>query len=307
MLHSRTDTEQDDTALRILSGCQYKVLRALVNRADKFGICFPGVPYLSAATGYNERHVNRALDALEAYNVLRYHRRGEWDDLTKRQLPNVMQLHPDYIHLAPQFEAEARELWDALIKRCGNDSVGLWSHTITNVSNQAPEPTPVDQRQLTSTNNQRHRATSNGKGQGAAADYANQPTGGKKAKSKNPNPEADQREAQTNQRNAHEQKSSVPPERPQYANPESINSNLPDAAHEGLAAQIKAFGIAMPLARGFVAEYGYKRAKLAYDQVAKMGQKAREPAAVFRSICQVRLADDFDRTHDAIFNNRKQS
>jgi hypothetical protein len=303
MLYSRTETEQDDIALRLLSGCQYKVLRALVNRADQHGICFPGVPYLSHATGYNRNYVQRALDALESHNLILYRRRDAWDDETRRQLPNVMQLNPDYIRLAPQFEVEARELWLALTEKCGIDSVLPWGGTITNDSNQAPEPTPVDQRQLTSTNNQRPL----NKADGAAADYANQHTRGKKAKDKNPDGGAEQREARTNQRNAHDQKSSVPPERPQYANPDSINTNLPDAAHEGLASEIRQFGISMPLARGFVVTYGYSRTKMAFDQVKKMGEKAREPAAVFRSIVQVRLADDAALAHEKIFGNRKQS
>lgn len=307
MLHSRTVTEQDDIALKVLSGCQYKVLRAMVNRADEFGICYPGVPYLSQATGYNARHVQRALEVLELYHVFLYRRRDAWDDETRRQLANVMQLSPDYMRLAPQFEPEARELWDALIKKCGHDSVRLWSPTITNVSNQAPEPTPVEPTSVTSTNNQRQRPLK--KVDGAAADYANQPEAQKaKRKKQKPDAETTQREAQTNQRNAHDaQKSSVPPERPQYANPESINSNLPDAAYEGLAAELRRIGISMPLARGFVVEYGYKRAKTAFDQVCKMGEKAREPAAVFRSILQVRLAEDAALAHDQIFRNRKQS
>lgn len=304
MPHSRTDTAQDDIALAVLSGCQYKVLRALVNRADERGICYPGVDYLAAATGYNRRHVTRALDVIEGHAVILYQRRDEIDQYTRRQLSNVMQINPDYISLSADAEPEAREMWRALIEKCGNDSARLWSHTITNVSNQAPKPTPVDQRQLTSTTNQRHRTPSASKSEGQGQPTGANPIGTGKAKNKKP-------AAKTDQRVAHPRdKSSVPPagtERAQYANPDSINSNLPDAAHEGLASEIRVFGISMGLARGFVVTYGYKRTKTAFDQVKKMGDKAREPAAVFRSIVQVRLADDFAAAQQQIFGNRKQS
>ena len=288
MPHSRTDIPQDDIALRVLSGCRYKVLRALVNRADERGICFPGDEYLAQATGYTRRSVQRSLIALDESLVIQYHRRDEWDNFTRRQLPNVMQINPDYICLAAEFEQEARELWDALIKRCGNDSVRLWSRTITNASNQAPEPTPVDQLQWTNTKNQGNRALTE-KGQ-------------KQVQGRNSPPAGHQREQ-------NDRESSVPPkpERPQYENPQLVNSNLPDAAHEGLASDLRKIGIAMPLGRGFVVEYGYKRTKLAFDQAVKMGEKAREPAAVFRSVLQVRLADDSALAHQAIFGKQKRS
>lgn len=306
MPHKRTDIEQDDIALLILSGCRYKVLRALCNRADSRGLCFPGTPYLAAATGYTERSVARSLAALNDLDVIRYARRDEHDPLTRRQLPNVMQINPDYISLDPKFELEARELWQSLTDQCGNRSAGLWC---------PGELTPNNQYKNyyhgSSTRDPAPKTTSASKAKGRAADYANPSAGtdsrrNEKAQDKNADREAIQREARNNQQaQPAEQTGSAP--RPKYANPESINSNLPDEAHERLASDIRQFGISMPLARGFVAEYGYKRVKAGYEAVREMGDKARQPGAVFRSIVQVRLVDDFALAHEQIFGNRKQS
>lgn len=289
MPHKRIDIAQDDIALRCLSGCRYKVLHALVNRADGRGICFPGDEYLAQATGYTRRSVQRSLAALAEALVIQYHRKDEWDNFTRRQLPNVMQVNPDYISLAAEFEAEARELWDALIERCGNDSVRLWSRTITNTKEPTPEPAPGVQFQIPNTKN--HQRSLNGTGQKPKAKSGSGATGHNDL---------------TNQREAPISKSSVPPDDAQYANPESINVNLPNHDHEALAADIRQFGISMPLARGFVVTYGYDRTKLAFDAVKKMGGKAREPAAVFRSIVQIRLAEEFALAQQKMFNIRKQ-
>lgn len=306
MPHSRTDIAEDDNALRYLSGCRYKVLRALVNRADKRGIAYPGDRALAEATGYTRRSVQRSLVALEEALVIQYHRRDAWDDLTRRQLPNVMQINPDYISLDKEFVLEARELWDALIKRCGNDSVRLWSRTLTNTKQPIPEPIPVS-----SSSEPTPRTTKSAlNGQGRGADYTNQLADGEdkkpKRKKQNPDREASQREARNNQRGEDAPKSSVPP-RPQYVNPELVNSNLPDEYHERLASDLRKIGISAPLGRGFIVTYGYQRTKLAYDAVTTMGDKAREPGAVFRSILQVRLVDDFALAHEKLFQNRKQS
>lgn len=283
MLHSRTDTEQDDNLLWCLPGCEYKAYRYLVNRADPIGVCYPKQATIAAAIHASEREVQRALDMLHDNCVFRYRRRNAVDPATRRRLHNVYQLNPLLLVIAAEFEAEAWSEWDALINQCGNVSTRLPSRI-----NQHQEPTPE-----TSTSEHAPETST-----------TNRPLteqGQKQGQGKKPDGEATQRTARNIQRDADAPKSSVPPERPQYANPESINSNLPDAAHEQLASDLRQFSIAMPLARGFVVTYGYSRVKLAFDQVKKMGEKAREPAAVFRSIVQVRLADDFALSHDRLF------
>lgn len=299
MPHSRTETEQDDIALRILSGCQYKVLRALVNRADPRGICFPGEEYLSGATGYNRRHVSRALEALESHFVIQYHRRNEWDNFTRRKLPNVMQINPDYISLAQEFEPEAREMWATLIQKCGNDSMRLWSHNITNTNDQLQNQHQVPSSREATTTNQ---PAAKRNGRRAAPDE--QPAG--KTKGKNPEGGPGQRAARNNQREAHPPESPVPPARQGFVNPKPIDVNIPDKFHEQLAADIRQLGISMSLARGFVLEYGYDRAKVALDETLEMGSKADNPAGLFRTILQSRLADDFAVSKQMLNNMRKQ-
>lgn len=295
MLHSRTDTEQDDNLLWCLPDIEYKAYRYLVNRADPIGVCYPKIVTIAEAIAHSEREVQRALETLHDNTVFRYRRRNAVDPATRRRLHNVYQVNPLLLVIAAEFEAEAWSEWDALINQCGNVSTRLPSRI-----NQHQEPIPLtntsEPAPLTSTTNRTLK-----KGGGAAADDANQPAGDGKTKNQKPAGEATQREARSDQRGAHEPKSSVPPERPQYVNPPLVNSNLPDAAHEGLAAEIRQFSIAMPLARGFVVTYGYSRVRLAFDQVRKMGEKARDPAAVFRSIVQVRLADDFGTAHERLF------
>lgn len=306
MPHKRIDIAQDDNALRCLSGCQYKVLQALVNRADERGICFPGDEYLAQATGYTRRSVQRSLAALAQALVIQYHRKDEWDNFTRRQLPNVMQINPDYISLAQEHELDARELWRALTEKCGNDSVRLWSRTITNTKQPIPEPAPGS-----SASKPTPKTTTPGKAKGRAADYANQragaaPGGDEKAKDKNGSSETGQRAARNNQREAPASKSSVPPAAAKYVNPTPINQNIPDVHHEQLAADLRNLGISMPLARGFVMEYGYDRAKAALDETLLMGDRAEKPAAVFRTILQSRLADDFAVSRQKFFSQRKQ-
>jgi len=305
MPHKRTDIEQDDTALRCLSGCQYKVLQYLVNRADSRGVCFPSAETIAQATGFNLRHVYRALQVLNDADVVRYLRRDEFDLVTRRKLPNAYQICPDYISLAVEFVAEARVLWETLIEKCGNRCLGLWSHI-----NQQPTPvsqfnelTPGDQPQRTNTNNQRHRAPSapndNDQGQPASQN-------GAAGKSKNGNQPDDS--ADNKQRTAHprvEPQGSAAP-RPKFTNPDPIGTNLPNNFHEQLAFEIRSIGIAMPLARGFVTTYGYDRVKTALAAVQEMGAAAKSPAGLFRSIVQQGLADDFALSQQMIFNIRQQ-
>lgn len=300
MPHKRIDIVQDDIALRCLSGCQYKVLQYLVNRADSRGICFPSTETIAQATGFNLRHVYRALQFLNDCDVMRYVRRDEYDIVTHRKLPNAYQINPEYICLAVEFVAEARAVWDTLTEKCGNRSTGLWSHI-----NQ--QPTPVSQFQnqhqvsstsRTNTNNQ-HAPKVNGQ----ASHYANHPGGNEK--DKNPAGETGQHTATSHQREAHDEPQGSAP-RPKYANPDPIAANLPNTYYEQLASECRQIGISMPLARGFVVTYGYDRCKTALAAVQEMGQKAVNPAGLFRSIVQNGLADDFALSRQMLNNLFRQ-
>lgn len=288
MHHSRTDTTQDDLALRCLSDFQYKVYRYLVNRADVIGVCYPAEETIAAAINGEERSVRRALQFLNDNDVIRYRRKNAFDPVTRRKVVNVYQVNPDIIVIAQEFEAEARSEWDALILQCGNVSTGLWS-PYNHHQEPTPEPTPVTSSRTNTTNDQ-NALTETGQKQG------------QKQKGRSPGFHNDL----THQREAPGTKSSVPPPRPKYVNPKPINETLPDPVHEQLAISIRDLGIGLPLARGFVSEYGYDRSKSAFAETVLMGEDARKPAAVFRAIIQTRLADEFAVSRQKFFNQRNQ-
>lgn len=298
MPHSRTDTAQDDIALLCLSGCEFKAYRYLVNRADPIGVSYPKIETIAAAIGYGVREVQRALDVLNDNDVIRYRRKNAFNPVTRRKESNVYQVNPDILVIAEAFEAEARSEWDALINQCGNVSIGLWSHI-----NQHQEPTPItsviNQRQ-----NHHHRAgaASNANDQGQSAVQNGAAAGN--GKSKTDSGRADSETPTSAKRNG-TSKSSVPPERPKFTNPKAVNQEFVSEEHESLAKLIRDLGIGLPLARGFVVEYGVGRVTSALDETVAMGTEARKPAALFRSILQTRLADEFAVARQKHFSQQK--
>lgn len=287
MLHTRVYTGPDDSALANLSGCQYKSLRYLVNRADGRGICYPAVETIARATGYNMRHTSRALELLYSVDLIRYVRKDEIDPVTRRQLPNAYQVNPDYICLAAEAESEARAIWSSLIVWCGNDSVGLPSHT-----NQQPES--INQHQRTSTSQPAPEPNTNNQRPPKAArpaDYANQGEKPGQGQESKPGRRDRQREAHK-QRNAPAvERGSAPPAK--FSNPKSVHTPL-EEWHEKLAGQVRGLGVPYPMARGFVQEYGFDRVQVALLAVGEaiLNQTADRPAGLFRSILQRRLADE---------------
>lgn len=286
MTHSRTDTAQDDLCLRYLSGFEYKVYRYLVNRADPIGISYPSEEKIAYSVHGDPRSVQRALQTLHDNAVFRYRRRNAFDPVTRRKINNCYQVNPDILVIAAKFEVEARSEWDALINQCGNVSIRLWCR-INQHQEPTPEPTSVSSFR-TNTTNDKNALTEAGQGQGQ-----NGSGGGK-------------HNDLTHQREAPDSKSSVPPPRPKYINPKPVNEPMTDPAHEQLATSIRDIGIGLPLARGFVSEYGYDRSKSAFAETVLMGEEARVPAAVFRSIIQTRLADEFAVSRQKFFNDRKR-
>lgn len=286
MPHSRTDTAQDDLCLLYLSGCRYKTYRYLVNRADPFGGCYPSAECIANAINYNVRHVYRALQYLNDNDIFRYTRRDEYDRVTRRKLSNGYCVNPDIISLNPQFEAQARAEWEALINQCDNRSSGLWSHI-----NQQ-EPTPENQFQKkpvpenTTPTNQRHRApsASKNKDQGAADDAASR----QKDKSKNGSGHDDSPTNSAERTRASQ--SSVPPGK--YPNPKNIPQEL-DTVHETLALRVRGIGIPLPMARGYIHEQGYATVEAAMLAVGEaiLNGTADRPGGLFRSIMWRKLAD----------------
>lgn len=293
MPHKRVDIPQDDIALRVLSGSQYKVLHYLINRADSRGVCYPGHDRIASETGFTRPTVQNAMAILNRRDLIRYIRRDGYDPVTKRQVPNVYQINPTYICLDPNFVAESRALWTSLTNQCRNDSVQspLGRNQQPTSVNQYQYPTPVNQFQGTNTNNQR---PSNTKLIQPPSNPLQTPEGeDRKAVQKKDALADEQPRKNNNQRNAQPEKEQSSAAREKYHNPEPINSNLPDPTHEALAFAIRELGISMRLARGFVVTYGVRRCEVALESVREMGQDVKSPAGLFRSIVQNGLADAF--------------
>lgn len=292
MPFSQTDTAQDDLALRYLSGFEVKVYRYLVNRADPIGVSYPSEEKIAQSINGDPRSVQRALQRLHDNCVFRYRRRNAFDPVTRRKINNCYQVNPDILIIGPAFEAEARSEWEALINQCGNVSIRLWCRI-----NQHQEPTPETNSRTnsrTNTTNDQGALTEKGQKQGQG-----QGQGQKTGTPVYPND-------LNHQRGAPGSKSSVPPTRPKYVNPKAVNVVLPHLEHEQLAISIEGLGIGLPLARGFVAEYGYDRAKSAFAETVLMGEEARKPAAVFRAIVQTRLADEYAVARQQFFNQKNR-
>ena len=287
MPFSQTDTVQDDIALRCLSWFEYATYRYLVNRADPIGVSYPGEDNIAWGIGGESRNVQRALAVLHENGVFRYRRRNAFDPETRRKLNNCYQVSPEILIIAPAFQAEAWSEWNALIDKCGNVSIRLWSRI-----NQHQEPTPEPKsgtKIRTNTTNDQDALTEKGQKQG-------QPPKNKHG-TNHPNEFTHQREQR--------RESSVPPSRPKYVNPKAFNQECHDPANEQLALLIRDLGINLPLARGFVLEYGYDRSKSALAETVLMGEEARKPASVFRAILQTRLADEYAVARQKFFNNRQ--
>lgn len=294
--HTRVYTEAGDTALAVLPGCPYKILSFMVNRADGRGICYPTEERISDATGYNVRHVQRNLIVLEESLYIMFVRRDQFDPITRKKLPNVYQISPDYICLSPANESEARSIWQPLIdeflsrssrlpSRINNKQEPLTNNK-TNVSYQTP---------ITNINNQRTKTDVDG-GATPPADYANQAEPAEKNHNELTNIDSRprQRAATTNKRNAPAVTPGSAAAGPgKLPNPKGIHTPLaPD--YEAVAERIRGIGIALALARGFVKQYDVDRCQAALSAVGEaiLNASADRPAGLFRYILQQRLADE---------------
>lgn len=73
-----------------------------------------------------------------------------------------------------------------------------------------------------------------------------------------------------------------------YENPTAVSGEL-DGPRESLAKRIQKFGIPIPMARGFIQDYGFDLAEAAAINVES--QDADNPAGLFRYLLQLRYAD----------------
>lgn len=278
MPHSRTDIELDDEVLRSLPAAHYKILRYLVNRADARGVCYPGNERIAEGVHYHERHIESLLPELAETGLIAYLRRGAYDELTRRRLPNVLMVNPAYICIAEAHQAEAKRLWDSTgvsIRFHPNHSTPL-----TNNKNQPQLPTPKGEPAPRTNNNTASKAK-----RPKPREVQNDPT----ATQEN---DTTQDTQPARERTAEHKNPSVPPRAP-FVNPAAIDYALPDNQHEALAMKLRGLKIPMGMARGFVAEYGVKKCEDALLQTlaAQKEGGVDRPGGFFRAILQGNYTD----------------
>jgi len=260
MLHSRTYTEVDDEVLRCITGAQYKVLRYLVNRADALGRCFPGSEAIGNAVAYEVRHIARLVPELADRGLIAYMRRGEYDPLTRRPLPNVYMVNPAYICLAELFQAEAAVLWQTYGKPLMLIPLRMTQESSLTTTKQ-PTPSTYSNTQHHETNVMHHHH------------QPPTPANANDNRARLPEPELDQtanREAQDGDpqptRRAASNRTKAGGSAARLPNPQAVAHALPDNDHEKLALKLHSLGIRMTLARGFIVEYGVTACQSALTQ-----------------------------------------
>lgn len=166
-----------------VSDCELRVYVALSTYVDPYGTCWPGINELHKVTGLRHEDVMAALESLSGRGLVVVVRRGEWDNLTRRMLPNIYALTPDFVYIRPELRGEVAERLKSVRPQASLSEGMIPKTPLIPESNQEPEPAtepaPTNQRQ-----NHHHQpapAASNGKPRppaaaGAAAHEGNDPT-----------------------------------------------------------------------------------------------------------------------------------
>lgn len=276
--HVRVNIEANFAALQVLLCSAYKVLMYLANRADPTGVCFPAVKTIANGCGLHEDTVEKALKSLCEYGYICYLRKNAYDEVLEQKLPNVYQVSPAFLEIAPANQAAAWNKWNK------------YAAKISPINQQQ------DQVQLTSTINQLHKQQQQPSENEAAENVAQSENVEMKtselptAKSQ---PQKQQREPQrvASQRSLPIQSSAIVKK---FTNPLSIVEPLPDGLSELLAERVNSYGIPKPMARGFVHKYGYEHvAKSAtyFEFVRSFQGDIKNPGGFFRSVLEHGTAD----------------
>lgn len=299
-------------AVSALTGSELKVLMYLASRADQNGTCFPSALTMSVEIGLHISTIYTALDALAECSWIIYHRKNEYDMLTGHKQPNVYQINPRLLMIRDECTEQARYLWHSVV---GGDSLPRPTHdgsqesSIEGVSsppyyNQQQEPTTSNQRQITNdrTNNNNQRATLKADEKIEKSQETQTPETSKqksvgtttKTKEQKQNtddetqtPETTQRSTQQRSKKAGGSAAAASPKK--YPDPPAVLEPLGNEAAEDLAQALREIGIALPLARGFIHEYGQEDVTKALN-VANHGTWDNKPGA-FRYVLQKKIAD----------------
>jgi len=290
--HIRVYIAENWNALSALSCSHYKVLIALVQRADPFGRCFPSAERIAEDTNLHIRTVYAALETLEKCRYIGYLRRNECDTVTGRYLPNVYIVSPYFICIAEDNQLESIALWKSVF---ADVPMPMPFESKLHI-NQQQGPASENQHQITNTRNQQQQppfaseSVKNDEISRDANDLQKTKKANRETASSNPN-----ENARNQQRGAHQrsQDSKSSANVKNYTNPDPIPAPLPDGTSEALAGRVNEYGLPMPLARGMVVAHGYELVNAACNQLDATAehQEIDNRGGFFRYILEKRLVD----------------
>lgn len=289
--HIRVYIAANWDALGSLSCAVYKVLIALVQRADPFGRCFPSVEKIADDTDLHVRTVYAALETLEACRYIGYLRRNECDPVTGRFMPNVYIVSPHFICIGQDNQLESLNLWKSVF----SDMPLPLPFESKVHTNQQQEPDTKNLHQRNNTRKQQQQPAFPRKNEDDA-DNSDDSQNSKKQKanrkkSENPNDSAQQKQPVGPQRSQDNGRSAKIKQN--YANPDPMPAPLPDALQESLAERVNEYGIPIPLARGMILAHGFEPVTIAANQLDATAkrQDIGNKGGFFRYLLEKRILD----------------
>lgn len=276
-----------------LNGTALAVLMYLSSRADNMGICFPSAKTIVAEIHRKETGVYEALTWLEENNWIAYLRKNEKDRLTGKPMPNIYMINPLLMGIRSNDLEKAKNQYLAVGGRCelptvqeGSEREGNSAYRRTNQQqNQLQEPTTITNY----SNQQQQPAQSPQKAQGQrqkaralTSDLANEEL-----------PTSTTAQAQEHGRAAAEPRSKrlidISGTQPRFIDPVLVYEPLDDAK-ETVVKQLGGIKIAIPLARGFIVEYGVNAVQQAL-QITLGAENITRHGGFFRKILQSKLTE----------------
>lgn len=284
-------------SIRVLPDRWLRLYVALSTYSDARGTCFPGLRELSAQTGLNLHEVREGLDALAESGFIAFLRRGERDEITRRQLPDVYALNPALLVVSEPLQGVS---FGAHGKKPDSILPSTGIHNQNQETESKAEPNEAES--VTTTTNQ----TPAKRGEAAA--------GAGEAKSKSKSAKQSQSAAQTSaaqnsvsQPNSAERSpfSPLPPSSHAGDEPDDLtayNEPLSDPGHEAAAVEMyrEVGNMSHATARMLIDVYGEGRARAAVRMLRAQKTPVANPGGYVRSMLRKRAvaADDLKQVFD---------
>lgn len=291
--HIRVYIAENWNALKYLPCAAYKVLMAIVQRADNVGRCFPSVERIADDCGLHPQTVYKSLQTLEDTRYIGYLRKNECDPVTGRFMPNVYLVSPYLICIAEDYQVESIALWKSVYEGL---PMPMPFESIS-YTNQQQEPATKNLHHLTNNRNQQQQPPfaekSVNEDESEIVNKSTKKTSERRKKfTEEPtSDESREKQAAGSQRSLPNQGSAKIKEN--YVNPDPMPVPLPDGLQERLAEQVNELGIPMPMARGMILAHSYDLVEVALKQleVASKKQDIGNPAGFFRFVLERRVLD----------------